>query len=115
MVEYYKRIRPTVQTGDLHRLLSPRMHDVTPNQYVSGDGTQTVLFAFRHSQEHNTPAPTIYLRALNERALYEVESLDGKLVEKQPQLSGAYLMRAGLNVILRGDFDSTAVILRRIH
>jgi alpha-galactosidase len=114
MIALYKRIRPTVQMGDLHRLLSPRAGDVTANEYVSADGKQAVLFVFRHSQEYNTPAPSIYLRALDERATYQIESLDGKLVEKQPQLSGAYLMRAGLNVNLRGDFDSTAIILRRI-
>jgi hypothetical protein len=28
-------------------------------------------------------------------------------------LSGAYLMRNGINVNLRGDFDATAVILER--
>jgi hypothetical protein len=47
--------------------------------------------------------------------VYRVEPIDGKLLERQPQLSGAYLMRAGLNVNLRGDFDATAVILERIE
>jgi hypothetical protein len=44
-----------------------------------------------------------------------VESIDGKLVETPPQLSGAYLMKAGLNLNLRGDFDATAVILERVE
>jgi alpha-galactosidase len=114
MIALYKRIRPTVQMGNLHRLFSPRTGDVTANEYVSADGKQAVLFVFRHSQEYNTPVPAIYLRGLDERAIYQIESIDGKLMEKQPQLSGAYLMRAGLNVILRGDFDSTAIVLRRI-
>ena len=74
-----------------------------------------MLFAFRHSQEYNTAAPVIRLRGLDERAVYKLESVDGKLVEKQPQLSGAYLMRAGLNVNLRGDFDSTALVLERVN
>jgi hypothetical protein len=42
-----------------------------------------------------------------------VESVNNKLVERQPQLSGAYLMQVGLNVNLRGDFDGTAIILDR--
>ena len=46
--------------------------------------------------------------------MYKVEAVDGKLADRQPQLSGAYLMRVGLNVILRGDYDSTAVILERL-
>jgi len=115
MIALYKRIRHTVQEGNLYRLMSPRLDDVTANEYVSDDGRQAVLFAFRHSQEYNTAAPAIRLRGLDERAVYKLESVDGKLVEKQPQLSGAYLMRAGLNVNLRGDFDSTAVVLERVN
>ena len=113
MVALYKRIRQTVEGGDLYRLLSPRLDDVTANEYVSSDGKQAVLFAFRHSQEYNTAPPAIRLRGLDERAVYKLESVDGKLAETQPQLSGAYLMRAGLNVNLRGDFDSTAVVVER--
>ncbi|HEY2015986.1 MAG TPA: alpha-galactosidase [Bryobacteraceae bacterium] len=115
MIALYKRVRPTVQGGNLYRLMSPRTEDVTANEYVSSDGKQAVLFAFRHSQEYNTAAPAIRLRGLDERAVYRVESADGKLMDKQPQLSGAYLMRAGLNVNLRGDFDSTAVVLERVN
>ena len=70
LIAVYKRIRATVQTGSLYRLLSPRTNDVTANQYVSSDGKQAVLFAFRHSQEYETAAPTINLRGLDERAIY---------------------------------------------
>jgi len=115
MIAVYKRVRATVQTGSLYRLLSPRTNDVTANEYVSSDGKQAVLFAFRHSQEYETAAPTIRLWGLDERAVYRVESVDGKLVETPPQLSGAYLMKAGLNLNLRGDFDATAVILERVE
>jgi alpha-galactosidase len=115
MIAVYKRIRATVQTGSLYRLLSPRTNDVTANEYVSPDSKQAVLFAFRHSQQYETAAPTIRLWGLDERAVYRVESIDGKLVETPPQLSGAYLMKAGLNLNLRGDFDATAVILERVE
>src|ERR1035438_3915578 len=76
------------------RLATTRSNDVTVNQYVAADGKQAVVFALRHSQQYNTAAPTIRLRGLDEHALYKVESLDNKLVERQPQLSGAYLMRS---------------------
>jgi len=107
MIALYKRIRATVQTGDLYRLSSPRTNDLTANQYVSGDGKQAVVFAFRHSQQFNTAAPTIYLRGLDEQKTYRVEGLDGRVT----QASGAYLMGAGLNVNLRGDYDSTALVI----
>ena len=114
MVALYKRIRDTVQGGNLYRLMSPRLNDVTANEYVSNGGRQAVLFAFRQAQQYNTAPPAIRLRGLDEHAVYRLESVDGKLVEKQPELSGAYLMRAGLNLNLRGDFDSTAVVLEKV-
>jgi alpha-galactosidase len=113
LIGVYKRIRPTIQLGKLYRLASPRTNDVTVNQYVAGDGKQSVVFAFRHSQQYNTPAPTLYLRGLDEKATYKVEALENKLVEKPQTLSGAFLMNRGLNVNLRGDFDSTAIILEK--
>jgi len=115
MIALDKRIRETVQLGSLYRLLSPRTNDVTANEYVASNGGQAVLFAFRHSQEYNTPPPTIQLQGLNARAVYKMESIDGKLIDKRPELSGAYLMENGLNLNLRGDFDSTAVLLHRIN
>ncbi|HEY6990035.1 MAG TPA: alpha-galactosidase [Bryobacteraceae bacterium] len=111
MVALYKRIRTTVQFGDLYRLLSPRSSDTTANEYVSKDGKEAVLFAFRHSQEYNTPPPALLLQGLNGRAVYRLESLDGQSLGEE---SGAYLMQHGVNVILRGDFDSTAVLLHRL-
>jgi alpha-galactosidase len=115
MIILDKRIRETVQLGNLYRLLSPRTNDVTANEYVSSDGSQAVLFAFRHSQQYSTPAPPIYLQGLDARALYKLESIDGKLMDEQPQLSGAYLMQNGINLNLRDDYDSTAVLLRRMN
>ncbi len=114
MIALYKRIRPTVQAGDLYRLLSPRTSDVTANEYVAPDGKQALVFAFRHSQQYNTPAPTLYLRALDLDARYRVTSIDGKLQEKQADLSGAFLMSAGIHLNLHGDFDSTAIVLERL-
>ncbi len=115
MIALYKRIRGAVQTGELYRLLSPSSNDVTANQYVSADGKQAVLFAFRHAQQYNTAAPAILLRGLDERAVYRLESIDKKLTEGLQQASGAFLMRRGLNLSLRGDYDSTAVILERVQ
>jgi alpha-galactosidase len=114
MIALYKRIRPTVQAGDLYRLFSPRSGGFTANQYVAADGKQSVVFAFRHSQQYNTAAPTLRLHGLDEKAIYKVEATDGKLAERQQQFSGAYLMRVGLNVNLRGDYDATAVVLDRL-
>jgi alpha-galactosidase len=115
MITLYKHIRPTVQTGDLYRLLSPRTNDVTANEYVAQDGNQALVFAFRHSQQYSLPAPTITLRGLDPHARYRLTSIDGKLLDKQPELTGAYLTSAGIHLSLGGDFDSTAVLLERVR
>ncbi len=113
MVALYKGIRNTVQFGDLYRLLSPRTADTTANEYVAKDGKEAVLFAFRHSQEYNTPPPIIYPQGLNPRAVYEIQSPNGKLVNGDNRMSGAYLMSGGVKLDLKGDFDSGIVIMRR--
>ena len=99
--------------GKLYRLFSPRHGELTANEYVSEDGKQAVLFAFMHSQQMRRPAPTIYLRGLDANAVYKVKTIDKKLVERQRELSGSYLMNEGLNFNLVGDFDSTMIILER--
>jgi alpha-galactosidase len=115
MIALDKRIRETVQMGDLYRLLLPSENDTSSNQYVSKDGKESVVFAFRHSQEYNTAPPTIHLAGLDPKAIYKLETIDNKLVDTQTELSGAYLIQNGLNFRLRGDFDSTLILLHRIN
>ena len=115
MISPYKSIRETVQQGDLYRLCSPREGALTANQYISAHGKQAVLFAFLHSQQYVRPLPALCLRGLDANALYRVKRLDEKVVEQQPVLSGSFLMQHGLNLDLRGDYDSTLVILERIE
>jgi alpha-galactosidase len=115
MIEYYKTIRRTLQEGDLYRLASLREGNLAAAEYVAPDGKQAVLFAFLHSQQFLYQAPTIYLRGLDERALYHLKPIDDKLVEKQRVLSGSYLMNHGLDFNLVGDFDSTSVLLERVE
>src|SRR5579883_665123 len=113
LIGTYKQIRETVQNGNLYRLRSPREHDTSANEYVAKDGSQAVLFAFRHSQQYNLPAPLIELQGLDERATYRVESIDNKLAGGPREASGAWLMQHGLQVVLKDDFDATAVIVRK--
>ena len=89
--------------------------NLTATEYVSRDSKQAVLFVFQHSQQLLRSAPAIYLRGLEERAVYRVQPLDDKLMEKQEKLSGSFLMNQGLNFKMTGDFDSTSVTLERIE
>jgi alpha-galactosidase len=115
MIDYYKTIRRTLQEGDLYRVASLREGNLAAAEYVAPDGKQAVLFAFLHSQQFLYPAPMIYLRGLDERALYRLQPIDDKLVEKQRVLSGSYLMNHGLNFNLVGDFDSTSVLIKKVE
>jgi alpha-galactosidase len=116
MIAAYKRIRATVQNGDLFRLFSPRESDVTANQYVAAGGAQSVLFAYRRAQQYQAPAPAIRLRGLDARAVYRLEPVNAKLAAPAPaELSGAYLMQSGLNLELGGDYAAGAVILERVN
>lgn len=112
MIAVDKRIRATVQRGDLYRLRPPQGNDTVANEYVSKDGKQAVIFAFRHSQQYNTPPPLVYPKGLDPKAIYRMESIN-----EQPMatgtLSGAALTERGLQFVLRGDYASTAVILER--
>ncbi len=112
MVAYYKKIRGTVQEGNLYRLLSPRVGELTANQYVSEDGRQSVLFAFLHSQQYRQSPPAIRLAGLDPKAVYRVQVLGDSASQS---LSGAYLMEQGIAVRLSGDYDSTSVLLERLQ
>ena len=112
-VAYYKRIRPTVQRGALYRLIAPQGSEFSANEYVSTDGRQAVLFAFLHSQRFGTPFPTIFLRGLAEDAVYHVQAIDPGQVQEIGSASGAYLMHHGIDLKLRGDYDSASVVLEK--
>ena len=115
MVAYYKGIRETVQHGDLYRLFSPREGELTANEYVSPDGHQAVLFAFLHSEQFERPLPTILLRGLGEDATYRVKTIDNKLMQNSEAVTGSFLMHRGLNLRLRGDFDTTSIVFERLR
>jgi alpha-galactosidase len=115
MVAYYKKVRATVQEGDLHRLVSPTDGDAAVNEYVSRDGRQAVVFACRHSQQYMRALPTVRLRGLAPEAVYRVHRIDDRLVDRAETLSGAALMERGLTFNLRGDFDASSVRLERVE
>jgi alpha-galactosidase len=111
-VGYYKQVRATVQRGSLYRLIAPEGSEVSATEYVS-QGT-AVLFAFLHSQQFGTPFPTVFLRGLDEGAMYKVQAIDPAQLTETENLSGAYLMHHGIDLKLRGDYDSTSVILEKL-
>jgi alpha-galactosidase len=110
MIAFYKRIRDTVQMGDLYRLLSPYDGEVTAAEYVSPDGRQAAVFAVLRSQFFGAPVPPLRLQGLDDRAIYALENEDGRPLGT---FSGAHLRHQGLEVALKGDYDATVVVLTR--
>jgi alpha-galactosidase len=117
LVAFYKSIRPTVQQGLQYRLIPPSRPGASSEhaatEYVAADGTQAVVFAYLHSQHFGDPYPLVRLEGLDPKSIYRLHPLDPKQLSSQQEASGSYWMSHGLQLDLRGDYDSTAVVLER--
>lgn len=113
LVAEYKRIRATVQQGDLYRLVSPQQHSPrSVTLHVSEDRRQAVLFAFLHSGTMRDPLPLIQLRGLDPAQTYRLRAIAGKTAPPTPvEASGAFWMGHGLKAALSGDFAAAAFVL----
>ncbi len=98
----------------MYRLIAPQGSEYSATEYVAQDGHQAVLFAYLHSQQFGTPFPPVYLRGLDENAVYKVQAMDPNQLTETGNVSGAYLMHHGLDLKLHGDYDSASVILEKL-
>ena len=114
LTAFYKTVRTTVQHGSLYRLARPDGEEGSQVEYVSGDGSQAVLFAYLHSQRYGLPQSMIPLRGLDPAAMYRVTALDPARYRGESMVSGAVLMGSGVELELGGDYDSTALTLERL-
>jgi alpha-galactosidase len=115
-VQVYKRVRETVQRGDLYRLDRPQPGDtVSTTLYVSHDKSQAALFALEQGTHRMEPRAPVRLLGLDAEARYSLEAMDGRpLPERMPAVaSGAYWMGRGLDIGLQGDFQGAGYILTR--
>ena len=113
MIALYKQIRPTVQNGKLYRLRSPES-DFSAIEYVSEDANQIVLFAYLHSQRFGRSVPRLALQGLDPHATYQVQTSDDAL-KGTDKISGLDLLHRGLQLNLRGDYDSAVIVLERVQ
>ena len=110
LIAYYKTIRETVQHGSLYRLISPGGgSEQSVTESVSTDTKQAALFAFLHSSTMGYPYPRVFLKGLDEEAIYKVTPIAGALRQGTPTAaSGRYWMSHGVDVELRGDLQAAA-------
>lgn len=118
MIADYKAVRATVQQGDLYRLISPQAgSNSSATLSVSGDRRQAVLFTFLHSSTKLDPLSAVRLQGLDPDKRYRVRRIGAVVPSDEPgaqanpaEASGAYWMRHGIDVNLKGDFQAAGFI-----
>ncbi len=105
----------TIVRGDLYRLISPRNgSEFSVTETVSGDRNQAVVFAFANATHEGRGFPLLQLEGLDPDAEYKLGWIEGKARPDNPaSASGAWWMRHGLQLDLRGDYQAAAFRLDR--
>jgi len=117
LIAAYHSVQPTIVRGDLYRLISPRDgSEMSATESVSGDRNHAVVFAFTHSTQEGRGFPLLQLEGLDPDAEYQLTFIEGKAQPGTPtSASGAWWMRHGVWLDLRGDFQAAAFRLDRPH
>lgn len=110
LIAAYHSVQPTIVRGGLYRLLSPRDGTtMSATESVSRDKSQAVVFAFTHSTQEGRGFPLLQLQGLDPDEDYQLTFIEGKALPGTPtSASGAWWMRHGLWLDLRGDFQAAA-------
>ena len=115
LIAAYHSVQRTIVRGELYRLISPRDgSEFSATESVSNDKSQAVVFAFTHSTQQGRGLPLLQLQGLDAEAEYKLNWIEGKPQPGTPEIaSGAWWMRHGLMLDLRGDFQAAAFQLDR--
>jgi alpha-galactosidase len=110
LIAAYHSVQRTIVHGDLYRLISPRDgSEFSATQTVSADKNQSVVFAFANATQEGRGFPLLQLQGLDPAAEYKLSWIEGKARPGIPETaSGAWWMRHGLELELRGDFQGAA-------
>ncbi|MGH3097603.1 MAG: alpha-galactosidase [Streptosporangiales bacterium] len=117
-VALYKRVRDTVQGGDLYRLASLDADGFSAVQYLGADGEQSVLLIAGLGGGMHARERRVVPQGIDLEATYRVETHDGAgdgTCSHTVERSGAALRGEGLAVPAGGNYPSAAVILTKIR
>ena len=106
MIQKYKNIRHIVQEGDFYRLENSSANDYHVFEYTKDD--EALLFVFLPQTKIGHRPIKVKLRGLEESSLYEFEYNNKTIIK-----SGSYIMNRGIDIHLRGDYQSELIYLRR--
>ena len=108
-VEFYKKIRHTVQFGDLYRLISVFDSNESAWMNLDKDGMSAVVSYVKKYCEPNVLPKRLKIKALDKEALYEV-------VETGEVFGGDELMYIGLEIgEIIGDFQAKVWTLKKVN
>ena len=115
LISAYHSVQRTIVRGDLYRLISPRNgSQMSATETVSSDKNQAVVFAFATATRQGRGFPLLQLEGLDPDAEYKLGWIEGKAQPETPaSASGAWRMRHGLQLDLRGDYQAAAFRLDR--
>ena len=106
-IELVKKVRGTLQQGEFTRLESPFESNFAVWQFISEDGNDAILCAYRRLTMSNVYSKRVYMRDLDENAVY-VHTETGKAY------TGSMLMYAGiLFPDERNDFTSKVYAFKK--
>ena len=117
LIAAYHSVQRTIVRGDLYRLISPRDNsEISATETVSADRNQAVIFAFVNASNKGRGFPLLQLLGLDPDADYKLSWIEGKASPETPDsASGAWWMRHGIQLLLRGDYQAAAFHLDRQH
>ena len=106
-ISEFKQLRPDLQDAYVYRIASARRHPYALFQYTRRDRKFFALFAFVHGMRcWDLPFPRFEMRGLIPDALYENE--------QGVRMTGEALMKIGIALSLKGDFDSVLQVWRAV-
>ena len=114
----YKELRPTVQTGNLYRLISPYSRKgVSSLMYVDDQRQKAVFFVYKIENYINQPVPRFRMAGLDPDRLYTLTERNVRVGQKPCTLdgkkfSGRFLMDVGIEVPLREEYASRVFELK---
>jgi alpha-galactosidase len=115
LIAAYHEVQRTIVQGDLYRLISPRNgSSFSATETVSGDKSQAVVFACANATQEGRGFPLLELQGLDPAAEYKLSWIEGNAWPDTPHsASGAWWMRHGIQLNLKGDYQAAAFQLDR--
>ncbi|MFZ4861239.1 alpha-galactosidase [Sphingobacterium sp. Mn56C] len=116
-IQDYKKIRPTVQLGDLYRMVSPyNGTNWAAHMYVAKDKKEAVLFAYSLAYHGRTTYFEEKLKGLNPDKNYKVVEINKKPGSRTfdndgEVFTGEYLMKVGLRLNIGDAFASSVLMI----